>query len=706
VLLALGSLACNREPKGPEAPPLIRLSELVQDSKTEIDSHFTLEKSDLQPLQENGWIVGEKIVSAQEKRSSFLLPEWLWRSRDFRMKFSARSDHHREMTIHVQGKQLVRLYLTPEWKEYSIQYTSKDLKRPTVKQIQFIFGGEPAETYGEFQSFHLPLYSWGRTRISKEVRSALSVNSNSKLRFHLKLPSKNPVLFLGLGVPVEKGPRAEATFQVHIESRKGSGELIRRTMKFPQPYARWQDEKIDLKKHAGQEVVLELRTQSNAEKSHYMAWSSPEIYDVEAKREKPNIILLSIDTMRADRLSERLTPNLMRLARESQVFTNAYCTFPSTLPSHTSVMTGLYVANHQVSRPVEEIVRVKQIPHKLETIAELVSGTKYFTSGITDGGFVSSFFGFDRGFQQYSENVHMARKDVATISNAIKWLETNSQRPFFLFLHTYEVHEPFNPPVPVFEKLFPKPAVNKPPVITMEWLHRVVSGAVTPTEEQKEFIRQCYDAEIHFFDQNFGRLLDELKRLKLDQNTVILVFSDHGELFMEYQNTFGHGKTLARNEIQVPLILHIPGQKGATREDLVSLVDLYPTVADLIGAKVNSPVDGISLLEPPDSKKRFNRSIYYEVTYGNQAFWGAQTREFKMVLDKNNGAEFFYDLRKDPEERENVSNAENRSLQSMKALLAAYVQKSTSPTEWAKSKQDKQETEELREQLKALGYIN
>ena len=409
--------------------------------------------------------------------------------------------------------------------------------------------------------------------------------------------------------------------------------------------------------------------------------------------------------MRADRLTDRLTPNLMALARNSQRFTNAYCTFPSTLPSHTSVMTGLYVGNHQVSRPLDEIIRVKQIPNKLPTIAEIAQREKYFTAGITDGGFVSSFFGFDKGFQQYSDNIHMARNDVATIANAIKWLDQNSQRQFFLFLHSYEVHEPFNPPPHIFRKLFPNPASRKAPVITMEWLHRVSSGAVVPTEEQKEFIRQCYDAEIHFFDQEFGNLMSTLKRLKLDQDTVILVFADHGELFLE-DKVFGHGKTLRKDELQVPLIVHVPGQKSAERNDLASLVDIFPTLAELMGAKVDTALDGISLLEPSDSKKRFNRSIYYEVMYGKEALWGTQTHEFKMVLDKQKGTEYFYDLRKDPEQKNNLSHSSTRSLQMMKQLLAAYVQKSTSPTEWAKSKQDKPETNELREQLKALGYIN
>ncbi len=705
-ILLLLFTACKNRENTPRAPSLIRLEELFMNPKTEINSHFRVNPDDFQQHSGNGWKVEPKQIVALERRTTFLLPEWLWKTRDFRMKFVARSQSPRDFAINVQGQELATYKLTKDWKEYTLHFQSKDLKKRTVKQLQFLFGGEEASPYAEFQFFQLPLYHSARTDLGKEVRTGFSVSSNSNVKFHLRLPSGNPALFFGIGVPVDEEEVSEITYTVRIRSGRKSKDLIRKTVKFSFENLRWQDETIPLGDWAGKEVTLELESQSSAAQDRYVTWSSPELYDLKAKSDKPNIILLSIDTMRADRFSNRTSPNLVEFAKKSIVFDNAYCTFPSTLPSHTSVMTGLYVGHHQVSRPVDEIVRVKQIPPQLTTIAEMAQQAKYFTAGITDGGFVSKFFGFDRGFHQYSENIHMARKDVATIANAVTWLNKNSQRPFFLFLHSYEVHEPFNPPPEVFRKLFPKPALDQQPVITMDLLHRIVKGDIVPKESQKEFIRQCYDAEVYFFDQNFATLLNELKRLKLDQNTVILIFADHGEQFFDRENSFGHGKTLAPEEIRVPLILHIPGKKPEQRKDLVSLVDIYPTVANLMGIKPAARGDGINLLEPANSKQRFNRPIFYEVTYGKEARWGAQTHEFKLVLDKQKGTESFYDLRKDPEERNDLGKTESRSLKQMKQLLASYVQKSTSPTGWAKTKQQKQETNELKEQLKALGYIN
>jgi arylsulfatase A-like enzyme len=240
----------------------------------------------------------------------------------------------------------------------------------------------------------------------------------------------------------------------------------------------------------------------------------------------------------------------------------------------------------------------------------------------------------------------------------------------------------------------------------MDWLMKVVEGKIVPTEKEKEFVRQTYDAEVYFFDQNFGRLLKELQQLKLDQNTVILIFGDHGELFFDHENSFGHAKTLTKEEIQVPLILYIPGRQHQERKEIVSLADVFPTLAELMGSHDTYDIDGISLLEPPDSKKRFNRAIYYEVTYGKEARWGVQTNEFKLVFNKEKQKESFYDLRKDPQEMQNLSSDSPRTMQLMKNLLSAYIKKSIHPTDQVKASQDKQESGELREQLKALGYLN
>jgi arylsulfatase A-like enzyme len=240
----------------------------------------------------------------------------------------------------------------------------------------------------------------------------------------------------------------------------------------------------------------------------------------------------------------------------------------------------------------------------------------------------------------------------------------------------------------------------------MDWLLKVVDGKIIPTEKEKQFVRETYDAECYFYDQNFGRILQELKQLKLDQNTVILIFGDHGELFFDHDNSFGHAKTLTKEEIQVPLILYIPGKPHQERNEIVSLADVFPTLAELMGSKDSYDLDGISLLTPADAKKRFNRAIYYEVTYGKEARWGVQTNEFKLVFDKEKQKEYFYDLRKDPWETKNLSAETPKTMQYMKSLLSAYIQKSIHPTEQVKASQEKQESGELREQLKALGYLN
>ncbi|MCI0415231.1 sulfatase [bacterium] len=713
VLICIFSfLGCRKEEKR-TGPPLIRLHELLEDPSTEIKSDVPITSSGFQDFQGEGWTTGTNFISASDRRAIFLFPEAQRKIQGFRLKFQARSAVDRNLKITVQNKQIAVFRLTPEWKQYQLRFSSRDLSKPTVKQLIFQFdGADPAAAspYADFRDLQTSSYLWGRSTLFKDTRSSLAIRAASNVIFQVTLPAQKPRLFFGIGVPSRKKETPQQTqfvYSVIIHTKWGSNELLRRTMHSSPKDAKWKDESVDLSDFAGKQVRLELKSESSSSNlDSYIAWSSPEIYDVASMTNKPNIILISIDTLRADRVFSGFAPNLAAFAKQSIVYRNAYCTFPSTLSSHTSVMTGLYVASHQVSRPTYQIVRTKLIPRELNTIAEVAHQAGYYTAGITDGGFVSGFYGFEQGFQEYLENPEKSHNRVATLDNAQQWIGTNSNRPFFLFLHSYTVHEPFHPPADVFRKLFPKPALDQPPHITMEWLDKVVGGKLIPTEQQKEFVRQCYNAEVYFYDQNFGLLMRKLKQLGLDKNTVILIFGDHGEMFFDRDNTFGHGKTLHKEEISVPLILSLPGKKQEERTDLVSLVDIYPTLAALMGAEIRNPIDGISLLEPPGSAKRSRRTIYYELTYGNEAKWGIQSNEFKMVFDKQKGQQSFYDLRKDPEEKNDLSATAPRTMQSMKALLSAYIQKSVTPTELVKGAQDKKESDELREQLKALGYIN
>ena len=520
LLSTISFFGCRKEEKR-TGPPFIRLQELLEDPSTEIRSDIPISLSEFQNFQGDGWTIHDDLISASDRRALFLFPERQRKIQGFRLKFQARSAVDRVLKINVQNKEIAVYRLTPQWKQYQLRFSAKDLSRPTVRHLAFMFeGADPAAaSYADFRDLQMSSYLWGRSNLFKDTRSALAVRSASTVTFQLTLPPQKPRLFFGIGMPSKKGEaqqESEFAYSIIVHSKSRSKELLRKTVP-SSPLPKWNDESVDLSDFAGKQVKLELKSESSSKKpDSYVAWSSPEIYDVASINNKPNVILISIDTLRADRVFSGFAPNLAALAKQSIVYKNAYCTFPSTLSSHTSVMTGLYVASHQVSRPTYQIVRTKMIPRELNTIAEVAHQEGYYTAGITDGGFVSGFYGFEQGFQEYLENSDKGHNRVVTLDNAQRWIETNSNRPFFLFLHSYTVHEPFHPPVDIFRKLYPKPALDQAPHITMEWLDKVVGGKVQPTEQEKEFVRQCYNAEVYFFDQNFGLFMKKLKQLGLD----------------------------------------------------------------------------------------------------------------------------------------------------------------------------------------------
>jgi arylsulfatase A-like enzyme len=269
------------------------------------------------------------------------------------------------------------------------------------------------------------------------------------------------------------------------------------------------------------------------------------------------------------------------------------------------------------------------------------------------------------------------------------------------------LHEPFHPPADVFRKLFPTFVLptGKDPRVSIARLTGLMKGEFPLSEEEKTFVQDCYDAGVSFFDQRFGLFLARLERLGLLKNTVILIFGDHGEQLFDHGKGFGHGKSLRPEEIQVPLILYVPGNEPQVHPELVSLVDIYPTLAQLMKAVLPYNIDGVSLLQKYAGKPQ--RTVYYEVSFGRQEMlWGVQRDAHKLVLDARSGEESFYNVREDPDEAHGLSASGLADTAVLKDLLRAYIRRSTSSSGLKEGERDAAEPEEVQERLRALGYIN
>lgn len=306
-----------------------------------------------------------------------------------------------------------------------------------------------------------------------------------------------------------------------------------------------------------------------------------------------NYILISIDTLRADHLGaygygRDTSPFFDDLATRGILFERAISQIPGTLPSHMSIFTGLYPAEHQVYPP-ESI-----LSPAIETLPEAFRRSGYRTGGFTDGGYMDGRYGFARGFETFEDIIADADKSAEYIfGRGAEFLRgLKKGEPFFLFLHTYQVHDPYRPP-PGYAARFwsgPPPPAFDP---TGQNLSEVNLGLRTITPEAARYFEALYDADIRATDDALRRLFAHLRDLGLLDDTVILITSDHGEEFLE------HGKVVHEQIydecLHVPLLVLAPGAAPRRVRSLVELVDIAPTLYELAGIAPRTRPSGTSL---------------------------------------------------------------------------------------------------------------
>jgi arylsulfatase A-like enzyme/Flp pilus assembly protein TadD len=352
--------------------------------------------------------------------------------------------------------------------------------------------------------------------------------------------------------------------------------------------------------------------------------------------ENPNLILVTLDTVRADRLGSygyeaAETPSLDRLAAEGVRFAQASSPVPLTLPSHASLLSGLLPPHHGVRNN-----GAGAFPEGTATLATFLAGQGYRTGAFLGAFVLDRRFGLSRGFEVYDDEIERApgaavvleaeRPGSQVMDRALAWLGREDSRPFFLWIHLYDAHAPYAPP-PAWRARHP----GRP-----------------------------YDGEISVVDEQVGRLLSELGRRGLDGRTVVAVTSDHGEGLGEHGEDT-HGLLLYEPTLHVPLLVRAPGLPARTVETPVSLVDLGPTLAGLLGKTFPVPagrsLDGRDLSEPlRGGREPEPADLYAETRYPAVFGWSPlaalRRREIKYIAS---GRPELYDLRRDPRETTNLA---------------------------------------------------
>ena len=445
--------------------------------------------------------------------------------------------------------------------------------------------------------------------LSDHHRETVVARAPETVRWQLTLPER-PLLDLALGT-LDGAP---VTFAVALAMPGGDRRLFERTVSTPR---RWDEARIDLADFAGLRVTLELALEAETAGALGL-WGSPEVRRAgalpraaEAGEEPPQgVVFILADTLRPDRLDayghERSTaPAVARLASEGARFNDAVAQGTWTKASAPAIVSSRYVTSHGV-RDFPD-----RLPSSATTLAEVFRNAGYSTLGFSSVPFTGTLNGLHQGYEQMVENFDTSAKTArGFVDQLLPWLDRHRELPFFVFLHVFDPHSPFQPRSP-WDALWPpsgwhrqhlddqerlKPFIQHPllRLSTMAQREELVAAGLDP----EVFLRRqldWYDGSIRGMDVEIQRVLERLRELGLDRRTMVVFASDHGEEFLDHGGSF-HGHSVYGELTRVPLILRYPGKvpAGVSIDETVQMIDLMPTLLELSGLPAPDGLQGQS----------------------------------------------------------------------------------------------------------------
>ena len=394
---------------------------------------------------------------------------------------------------------------------------------------------------------------------------------------------------------------------------------------------------------------------------------------------RPDIVLVSIDSLRPDHLGcygypKPTSPTLDRLASEGVRCEVAVSTTSWTLPAHAAMLTGLFDSAHGV---VDNGLR---LPAARTTLAEALAHSGWKTAGFFGGPYLDPAFGFGQGFERYescmSPRVESSHEDVTgprTVEAVERWLdetvEPGAAEPFFLFLHLWDVHYDYRPPAEYVENFDP----GYDGTLDASDLPHNAAIAADMSPRDLRHLLALYDGEIRFTDENLGKILDAIDRKGRLRDALVIVTADHGEEFFEHGGK-GHQKTLFDEVVRVPCIVRWPGHlpRGAVVRDPVRIVDLAPTILSLAGASDRPPMQGRDVSPLLRGESMAPAPALMELLVDRNDIRGLRTDREKLISWRHAGKSFLYDLVRDPRELEPIPEPSPRlesSLAELRQLL-------------------------------------
>ncbi|MFO0984867.1 MAG: sulfatase [Planctomycetota bacterium] len=543
----------------------------------------------------------------------------------------------------------------------------------------------------------VPLMIPGDNR--EEHRDAVLLPPPARLSLPLAVPaaSAKPLLRFHYGMLPEAFSVAGdgATIDVSFTTQAGERVLLGQFAFDPKNNASdrlWQRAECELNAVAGTTGTLTFAVAdvagSSADPLDAVVIATPRV--ITAAAAQPNVLLIGVDTLRADHLSafhysRPTTPNIEKLAATGTRFGMAFSQAPWTLPSFSSILTSLYPSAHGAGRGGHD--EWTSIDPTTTALAEVLADHGYETQGITANFLIAPEYGLDQGFESYrvpgGRGWSMESVDIDS-RGVVEFLEQHRSQPFFLFWHIMDPHLPYTT-APQFREQFTDPSYHgrfdgKNPRVPFEVLdprpgRRWFAYEGPPpmpelTVADRAFVSDYYDAEVAEMDAGVGKVLDALDELGLSGRTIVGFIADHGEGLAEH-NHYHHGYTLYQDQVHIPMIVRVPGaEPGREIARPVAAIDMAPTILAALDLPVPPSFQGKNRLVATADE---SDPIFIEyATYDSSALKACVQGRFKYLHDPLFHVEQLFDLSEDPGEKHSVLEANPDVAHRLRALLDQF----------------------------------
>ena len=491
--------------------------------------------------------------------------------------------------VTVNGHQLGKLRLGPSFEEHRLAVPGSALRAGWNRlELRYAYRSAGPKIRQFAARWDLIRFGEGATA-GERVRAdpgarTLFLPFGTELEYYLRLPASSSLVLAELAAI---GAADEAVLEVLLEP-EGGAEAALTTLR------PGHDLRVELGDTAPGVARLTLRAVAGGQAGG-LTLRRPRIDpaiggDAGPRQPRPNVVVYLIDALRADRVgayggAAGMTPNIDELAAEALVYRDAIAQSSWTKPAVTSLFTGLLPSAHGV------LLREHALSSRATTLAEVLLAAGYRTAAFSTNPFVSRAFGLDQGFVDFvyldvgRTGTHHAFSDRVN-DEVLSWLDAHGAEPFFLYVHTVDPHAPYTPPradgsLVRGEEPVPVPSCREQQPLAEDTRREMVAR---------------YDEEVAFNDASFGRLMEELRRRELYDDSLVVLLSDHGEAFWEHRG-WRHENFLYSEVIDIPLIVKPPrGEDREATAGLAQQIDVLPTVLDSLRLPVPRPVQGRSLL--------------------------------------------------------------------------------------------------------------